>query len=108
MIEEHRDETDELLVYFMEIDKSSIAEDSLNGVRVIVRDEAELSVQDATVATEAALINYFIKEKRFNDHHVASDITRSKTIVNAVKSRGYTDLVVECKLEGSFGVLGTL
>lgn len=107
LIEEHRSEADELLVYFMEIDKSSIADDRLNGVRAIVRNESELSVEDATIATEAALINYFIKEKKFNDQHVGSDITRTGAITTGVKSRGYTDLVVECKLDGSFGVLGT-
>ncbi|MCW3478901.1 hypothetical protein OL229_04870 [Neisseriaceae bacterium JH1-16] len=107
LIEEHRDETEELLVYFLEIDKSTIHNQNFNDLQMILRDESELSIEDATVATEAALINYFIKEKKFNDHHVGSDITKSDTIVNKVKSRGYTDLVVECKLEGSFGIIGT-
>lgn len=107
LIEEHRSEADELLVYFMEIDKVSIAGDRLNGARAIVRNESELSVEDATIATEAALINYFIKEKKFNDQHVGSDITRTRAIATGVKSRGYTGLVVECNLDGSFGVLGT-
>lgn len=107
LIEEHRTQTDELFVYFIEINKSSIAEDTLRDVRLIARDESELSIQDVTVATEAALINYFIKEKKFNDHHVGSDITKSSTIVDRVKTRGYTDLVVECELDGPFGVLGT-
>lgn len=107
LIEEHRDETEELLVYFLEIDKSTILNQNINGLRVIARDESELSVEDATVATEAALINYFVKEKKFNDHHVGSDITKSDTIINRVKSRGYTDLAVECELEGPFGIIGT-
>lgn len=107
LIEEHRDETEELLVYFLEIDKSSINDESYNGFRIIMRDESELSIEDATVATEAALINYFVKEKKFNGQHVGSDITKSDTIINKVRSHGYTDLVVECKLEGPFGVLGT-
>lgn len=107
LIEEHKDESEELLVYFLEIDKSSIVDHSVNGFRMIARDESELSIEDATVATEAALINYFVKEKKFNDQHVGSDITKSETIIKRVKSRGYTDLVVECDLEGPFGVLGT-
>lgn len=107
LIEENRDETEELLVYFLEIDKSTILDQYLNGTRVITRDESELTVEDATVATEAALINYFVKEKKFNDQHVGSEISKSDTIINRVKSRGYTDLVVECELEGSFGVIGT-
>ena len=107
LIEEHRDETEELLVYFLEIGKSSIVDENFNGFRVIARDESELSIEDATVATEAALINYFVKEKKFNDQHVGSDIAKTDSIINRVKSRGYTDLVVECELEGPFGVLGT-
>jgi len=107
LIEEYRDETEELLVYFLEIDKSTICNQNFNGLKMISRDESELTIEDATVATEAALINYFIKEKKFNDHHVGSDITKSDTIINKVKSRGYTDLVVECQLEGSFGIIGT-
>jgi hypothetical protein len=107
LIEEHRDETEELLVYFLEIDKSSIFNESINGFRMIAREESELSVEDATVATEAALINYFVKEKKFNGQHVGSDIAKSDTIINRVKSRGYTDLVVECELNGPFGILGT-
>lgn len=107
LIEENRDETEELLVYFLEIDKSTILDQNLKGLRVIARDESELTVEDATVATEAAFINYFVKEKKFNDQHVGSDIAKSDTIINRVKSRGYTDLVVECELEGPFGVIGT-
>ncbi len=107
LIEENRDETEELLVYFLEIDKSTILDQNLNGLRVIARDESELTVEDATVATEAALINFFVKEKKFNDQHVGSDIAKSDTIINRVKSRGYTDLAVECELEGPFGVIGT-
>lgn len=107
LIEENRDETEELLVYFLEIDKSTILDQNLNGLRVIARDESELTVEDATVVTEAALINYFVKEKKFNDQHVGSDIRKSDTIVNKVKSRGYTDLAVECELEGPFGIIGT-
>lgn len=107
LIEEHRDETEELLVYFLEIDKSTILDQSINGIRLIVRDESELSIEDATVATEAALINYFVKEKKFNDQHVGSNIAKSDTIINKVKSRGYTDIAVECELEGSFGLVGT-
>lgn len=107
LIEEHRDESEELLVYFIEIDKSTILDQDLNGLRVISRDESELTVEDATVATEAAFINYFVKAKRFNDQHVGSDITKSDTIINKVKSRGYSELVVECELDGPFGVIGT-
>lgn len=107
LIEEHRDATEELIVYFLEIDKSSILDQNIHGLRVIARDESELSVEDATIATEAALINYFVKEKKFNDQHVGSDVTKSDTIVNKVKARGYTDLAVECELDGPFGVLGT-
>ncbi len=107
LIEEHRDDSEELLVYFLEIDKSTISDQSFGGLRVIARDESELTVEDATVATEAALINYFISEKKFNDHHVGSDITKSDTIINRVKTRGYTDLIVECDLEGPFGTIGT-
>lgn len=107
LIEEHRDETQELLVYFLEIDKSSISDDAIGGLRIIVRDESELSVEDATIATEAAFINHFIREKRFNRQHVGSDITKSDAIVDRVKARGYTDLVVELEIEGPFGTLGT-
>lgn len=107
LIEEHRDEAEELLVYFLEIGKSSIVNQGFNGFSLIKREESELSVEDATVATEAALINYFVKEKKFNDHHVGSDIAKSGTIINRIKSRGYTALNVECELEGPFGVVGT-
>ncbi|MCL2657574.1 MAG: hypothetical protein FWD62_09160 [Betaproteobacteria bacterium] len=107
LIDEHRDETEELLVYFLEIDKSCIVDQNFNGFRVIARDESALSVEDATVATEAVLINYFVKEKKFNNHHVGSDVAKSDTIVDKVKARGYTDLAVECELEGPFGVIGT-
>lgn len=107
LIEENRNETEELLVYFLEIDKSSINDEKFNDFRMIMRDESELSIEDATVATEAALINYFVKEKKFNDQHVGSDITKSNTTINKVRLNGYTELIVECDLEGPFGILGT-
>jgi hypothetical protein len=107
LIEEHRDESQDLLVYFLEIDKVSIVDNHVDSLRTIVRTNTDVSVEEATVASEAALINYFIKEKKFNDQHVGSDIAKSKAIIDGVKSRGYTDLVVECKLDGTFGVLGT-
>lgn len=107
LIDEHRVEDQELLVYFLEIDKNTVIEEALQGASLIVRDKSDLSIEDATLATEAALINYFIREKKFNHHHVGSDIAKSDMIVDRIKARGYTDLIVECDLLGGFGALGT-
>lgn len=107
LIEEHRMITDELLIYFLEIDKSFIKIDDINDFKLIHRDESELSIEVATKATEAAFINYFIKHKKFNDHHVNVDITKNKTFSEDLKDAGYNELVAEVSLDSPFGVIGT-
>jgi len=108
LVEEHRNESEDLLVYFLEIETSKLVETmSKNSVPIITRDKSELSIESATSATEAALINYFIKEKRFNIEHVGSDLSKTKSIVDNVKSLGYDRIIVESNLVGPFGKLGT-
>lgn len=108
LIEEFRDDsTEDLLVYFLEIDKSFVDKTSIGSMSFIHRDESELSIKDATLATEAVLINYFIKQKKFNVQHVGTDITKSDLILEKVKSKGYTGMAVEVGVDGPFGKLGT-
>jgi hypothetical protein len=107
LLTEHVKQDDEFLVYFLEIDKSFLNHESIEGFSFIHRDESELSIETATEATEAALINYFIKHKKFNKEFVDSDITKTDLISKKVKGAGYTGLLAEVGLDGVFGKVGT-
>ncbi len=108
LIEEHRDRAQqELIVYFLEVDRAAIDQNEIKDFLIIDRHSSDLSLVDVTLATEAALINYFIKEKKFNDQHVGSDIRKTEAI-QRVKAQGYADMLVEVGLDGPFGNVGTL
>lgn len=106
LIEEHRDRAkEELLIYFLEVDRSQIDLKGTKDFIFVDRRPSELSLLDVTLATEAALINFFIKDKKFNDKHVGSDIRKTDAIAR-VKAQGYADMLVEVGLDGPFGGVG--
>ena len=108
VIEEHRDQaTEDLIVYFMQIEPSAVDIGFMNRAVFIQRQEANISIEDATLATEAVLISHFISEKRFNSNHVGLEIKDIQLIQTKLKSIGFSDICVEVDLDGLFGVLGT-
>lgn len=99
---------EEAIVYFLQLDKSDVSVGEVEGgITLICRQESDVTIEDATLAIEAAMISYFIKEKKFNDHHVGKRVEEIKLIGEKLTNNGYTDLVVEIILEGFFGYLGT-
>ncbi len=107
LIEEHREADEDLLVYFMSLDKSSINQKNHDGLTMIIRDESELSVEDATNIMEAALIIYFVKDKKFNLQLVGADISAIETVRKVLLPAGYDRIFVEMDLDGPFGFLGS-
>lgn len=99
---------EEIIVYFLQLDKSDVdMGDFGNSVFFMRKQESEVPIEDATIAIEAAMISHFIESKKFNDHHVGKELGKIDVIQSKLKSKGYTDLVVEVSLDGLFGVLGT-
>lgn len=99
---------EEIIVYFLQLDKSDVDMGDVGSKIFFMHiQESEVPIEDATVAIEAAMISHFIESKKYNDHHVGKNLEKIDVIQNKLKSRGYTNLVVEVCLDGLFGVLGT-
>ncbi len=107
LIAEHHKPQDDLIVYFLELDKSFIKITQNNNTTLLHRDESELSIKDATKATESALITYFIRKKLFNIEHVGGDIKTTKVVCDVLRPAGYNKIAVELYLDGLFGMLGS-
>lgn len=107
LIEENRNQNEDLIVYFMQLDESLIGHMYLGSIAILIRDFSGISIANVTKITEMALINHFIKEKKFNIDHVGSDILQSKVAKKELVQNGYTKLSVELSLDGLLGRLGT-
>lgn len=70
-------------------------------------DDDELDRDAVSVITEAALIKHFFKEKGFNEQVVTQPIEEVAKIKEMLVDRGYTGVLVEVRLDGPLGVLGT-
>jgi len=110
LLEEHRDKSKEdYLVYFLQLDDSKINISNNDNLSTIHRDnDNKINLVDATKITEASLINYFIKNKKFNKEMVNTDLSKWDFIKKKLTDKGYTDVVVELYLDGPFGNLGTI
>ncbi len=107
LIEEYRESRDDLLIYFLQIDKNHINFANEHKTTLVQSYESELSIEDATTATESALIIYFISKKLFNIDYVGSDIKKTKIVREVLQPKGYNQIVVELCLDGFFGILGS-
>jgi len=107
LIEEFHESTDELLIYFMSLDKSYIENQQLDGLNVTHRNESELSIEDATNIMEASMIIHFMKEKKFNIELVGSNISTIKSVKEELLPNNYNKILVEVSLDGLFGYLGS-
>ncbi len=108
-LEEYRNKAKEdFLVYFLQLDYSKLEINKINNFAILNRgDDTQITLEDATKITEASLINYFIKEKKFNDQMVNMDLSKWYFIKTKLKNNGYTEVNVELYLDGLFGKLGT-
>lgn len=107
IIEEFRDNQDELLVYFMSLDKSSVHRGNYGQVNINSRQESELKIEDATKVMEASMIIHFMNEKKYNIEHVGKDISKVKSVRDELIAKGYDKIIVEVSLDGLFGLLGS-
>jgi hypothetical protein len=108
LIDENISPDEEVIVYFLQLDKSDMDIGSIGSNFVLIhRQESEVTIENATLSIEAALISYFIETKKFNDHHVGKGIGKIDLIQDKLKKRGYTNLIVEVALDGLFGFVGT-
>jgi hypothetical protein len=104
-IDEYCSEAEEILVYFLEIEKSTININRQQNLQIIERRKSDIDIVSATIATEAALIKYFIKHKKFNEKLVGTDIRNMDVVRNVFIKNGYTDINSEVCLTGLFGNL---
>lgn len=108
LLEEHRDKREEdYLVYFLQLEDIKINISGRDNLSTIHKDN-NINLVDATKITEASLINYFIKNKKFNKEMVDIDLAKWDFIKKKLSDNGYTDVVVELYLDGLFGNLGTI